>query len=123
MPIKKWILGSLVVSALGSLALPAAARTNVDVVVNFGAPPAPVYEYAAAPRIGFVWAPGYWDWRGARCHWVTGHYVRNRPGYVYRQTHWYAHDGRWHLARGGWDRDGDGVPNYADRFPGNPYRN
>ena len=124
MPIQKLILGSLVAATLGSFALPAAARTSVDFYLNV-APPAAYYEPAPAPRIGFVWAPGYWDWRGHRHHWVAGHWVRSRPGYVYYHPRWYDNNGRWYLARGGWSRgdyDGDGVPDRWDRYPRNPYR-
>ena len=32
------------------------------------------------------------------------------------------HDG-WEYSAGRWDRDGDGVPNRADRRPNNPNRN
>ena len=124
MPMRKLLLGSLVAATLGAAALPAAARTNVDLVVNFGPPPLR-YEIVPAPRVGFVWVPGYWDWRYGRYYWVAGHYVRHRPGYYYRPARWVEYDGRWHYARPYWspgDRDGDGVPDRYDRFPDNPYR-
>lgn len=117
---KKLIAGSLLAASLGGLALGAEARTNVDFYVSFAAPapvyyqpppPAVIYEPAPAPRAGWVWAPGYWDWRATRYHWVGGHWVRPRPGYVYYRGAWRAHDA-----------DHDGVPNRYDRFPGNPYR-
>ena len=122
MTIKKLILGSLIAATLGSFALPAAARTNV--YLSF-APPPVYYEPVPPPRVGWVWAPGYWDWRGYRHYWVAGHWVRSRAGYVYYAPRWYDSGGRWRLYRGGWrayDADGDGVPNYADRYPNNPYR-
>ena len=123
MTIRKLILGSLVAAAVGGLALPAAARSNVDVYVNVGAPPPAYYEVVPAPRAGWVWVPGYWDWRGHRHHWIAGHWVRARHGYAYHVPHWYERDGRWYIARGGWrDSDGDGVPNRYDRSPYNPYR-
>jgi hypothetical protein len=125
MTMKKLFLGSLVAVALGSVTLPAAARTNVDLYVNVGPPPAPLYEVVPAPRYGFVWVPGYWDWRGHRHVWVAGHYVRSRPGYVYHTPRYYESGGRWYVAQGGWrarDADGDGVPNGYDRAPNNPYR-
>ena len=74
------------------------------------APPPARYEVVPAPRVGFVWVPGYWDWRTNRHYWVRGHYVRERPGYYYHSAGW----------RHG-DRDGDGVPNAYDRAPNNPY--
>ena len=117
---RKWILGSLVAAALGATAIPAAARTNVDFFVNIGPPP--VYrEVVPAYRPGFVWVPGFWDWRYGRYHWVAGHFVRHRPGYYYDPVRWHYRGGRYYRS-GGWrDRDGDGVPNRWDRAPHNPY--
>ncbi len=121
---KKLIIASLIAATFGAAALPAAARTNVDLIVNVG-PPALQYEPVVVPRVGYSWVPGYWDWRHGRHYWVTGHYVRHRPGYVYEPARWAEYDGRWRYTRPIWrpyDRDGDGVPNRYDRFPDNPYR-
>lgn len=38
------------------------------------APPAPVYEVAPAPRVGYVWERGYWAWAQGRYVWVRGHW-------------------------------------------------
>jgi|SRR5688500_2137949 len=124
MTIRKLILGSFVAAALGSAVMPAAARTNVDLYVNFAPPPA-YYEPVPVARVGWVWVPGYWGWQNHAYHWVPGHYVRARPGYVYHAPSWYSHGGRYYYAHGGWrshDVDRDGVPNRYDRFPHNPYR-
>jgi len=123
MMMRKLIAGSLLAATLGGLALAAQARTSVDFYVNFAPPPA-YYEPVPAPRPGFVWVPGYWDWRAARYHWVTGHWVRARPSYVYSAPRYYQSGGRWYATHGGWrrgDADGDGVPNRYDRYPGNPW--
>ena len=119
---KKLIIGSLVAVGLGSVALPAAARTNIDFFVNIGPPPV-YHEYVPAHRPGFVWVPGVWEWRRGHYHWVGGHWVRHRPGYVYAPPYWYERDGRHHYRRGAWrhgDADHDGVPNRFDRRPYNP---
>jgi hypothetical protein len=121
---KKLVIASLVAATFGAAALPAGARTNVDLIVNV-APPAPRYEVVAAPRVGFIWVPGYWDWRHGKHYWVRGQYVRHRPGFVYQPARWVDHGGRWGYVAPAWrahDRDGDGVPNRVDRFPDNPYR-
>jgi len=118
---RKLVAGSLLAATLGGFALAAEARTGVDVYVNF-APPPVYYEPVPAARPGFVWVPGYWDWRATRYHWMTGHWVRARPGYVYYAPRYYHCGGRWHVAHGGWrrgDADGDGVPNRYDRYPRN----
>ena len=117
---KKLILGSLLAAALAASALPAAART--DVLVNIGPPPPLRYEVVPAPRVGWVWVPGYWDWRRHRHAWIGGHWVRHRPGYVYAPARWVERDSRWYYRGPAWDRDGDGVPNRYDRAPDNPYR-
>lgn len=134
MNMRKPILGSLVAATLG-VSIPAAARTNVDLYLNFGPPPVR-YEYVPAPRTGFIWVPGHWDWRGHRHVWIAGHWLRHRPGYYYRPALWVPHGGQWRFYRPQWragdldgdgvpnrydrDRDGDGVPNRFDRAPDNP---
>ena len=118
---RKLITGSLIAASLGLTALPAVART--EVFVNF-APPAPRYEVVPVHRAGYVWVPGYWDWRGYRHVWVGGHYVRYRPGHFYAQPVWVSGPHGYYMRGGGWrrDHDGDGVPNRYDRRPHNPYR-
>jgi len=111
---RKLIPASLVAAALGGMAIPAAARTNVDFFVNIGPPPV-YHEVLPAPRAGFVWVPGYWDWRYGRHYWVGGHWMRHRPGYYYEPVRWR------HYRSGGWrDSDRDGVPNRYDRAPYDP---
>jgi WXXGXW repeat (2 copies) len=122
MLMRKLILGGLIVATLGGVSIPAAARANVDFYVNFGPPPVR-YEFVPAPRVGFVWVPGYWDWRYNRHHWVGGHWVRHRPGYFFAPARWVAQDGRWYYHAPGWRAgDRDGVPDRYDRSPDNPYR-
>jgi len=104
----------------GTMAAPASADISVRV-----APPPPRHEVVPAPRHGYVWAPGHWDWRGGRYVWVQGSYVRARNGYHYAAPRWYERDGRWYMDRGGWarhDADHDGIPNRVDHAPNNPNR-
>ncbi len=100
MLMRKLLLGSMVAFTLGA-ALPAAAHTNVDLYLNFGPPPARV-EYVPAPRVGFVWVPGVWEWRHHRHVWMAGHWVRARPGYYYAPARWVPYGHRWGYYRGGW---------------------
>ena len=143
---RKMILTTLVASAILASAASKPVLADTDVYLNFG-PPAVRYESVPAPRTGYVWAPGYWNYNGHRHVWVAGHYVRARPGYVYYAPTWAHDNGRWHLQRERWtperiatyhpngdrdrdgvpnkydkDRDNDGVPNYRDAAPDNPYR-
>jgi hypothetical protein len=89
--------------ALGAIGVPVAsdARVYVDVDV---APPPPRVEVVPAARVGYVWAPGYWEWRGRRHVWVNGNWVRERRGYHWRPHRWEEHEGRWRFDRGRWER-------------------
>ena len=98
---RKLIVASLAAAILGGAALPAAARTNFDVIVNFGPPPLR-YEHVPAPRVGLTWVPGYWGWRYERHHWVAGHWIHGRAGHVYAPARWVEHGGRWHYSRPHW---------------------
>jgi hypothetical protein len=116
---RKLLIAGLSAALLGVAAIPAQARSNVDFYVNI-APPVAYYEAVPAPRAGFVWVPGFWDWRHDRHHWVGGHWIRHRPGYYYEPVRWHHRDGRYYRS-GGWrDSDRDGVPNRYDRAPYNP---
>ena len=140
---KKTLIAALLASSLAAFAVPAAAEIYVNI-----APPAPRYEVVPAPRAGYVWAPGYWDWRGNRHVWIRGHWERERHGYYWHPNRWIERDGHWVLEKGRWDRerfadnrggrgdrdrdgvpnrydrdkDGDGVPNRYDSNPNNPRR-
>ena len=119
---KKLLIAASLASALG--ALPAVSNAAWGVSINV-APPAPRVVAVPAPRPGYVWVPGYWDWRYNRHVWHDGYWVRSRPGYVYAHPEWVQRDGHWVLMRGGWrrgDNDRDGVPNGADSHPNTPYR-
>src|SRR5688572_13180842 len=145
---RKLLLGALAVSSIGLLPLPATAQLSVYLDV---APPAPRYEVVPAPRAGYVWQPGFWEWRGDRHYWRKGYWVRERPGYYWHPSRWESDNGRWVMRPGGWyreryayydgrgrgygdrdrdgvpnrydrDRDNDGVPNRYDEAPNNPRR-
>ena len=128
---RKLLLGALAAGALALGPVPAAAEVGIFLEV---APPAPRYEVLPPPRRGYVWQPGFWDWRGHRHVWVRGHWVRERPGMYWHPSRWERRDGRWYLERGRWvrqrwahnrwdrgrggprgDRDRDGIPNRWDR--------
>jgi hypothetical protein len=96
---------SAVALALASAAFTApagAARVGVDIAI--GAPPPPQVEVVPGPRRGYLWVPGYWDWRGGRHYWVRGNWVHERRGYVYHHPEWVQDGGRWRLNHGGWAR-------------------
>ena len=96
---KKLIAGRLLAMGLVASALPAAAAVYVEV-----APPAPRYEVVPTARPGWVWAPGYWEWRHHRHVWIGGRWIRERRGYVYAPSRWVEHRGRWVYEPGNWVR-------------------
>ena len=97
----------------------ASAQVGVSVVIG-QAPPPLRYERVPPPRSGYIWSPGYWDWRSNRHVWIGGDWVAVRPGYVYSQPHWVQRQGRWYREQARWnrgphgDRDHDGIPNRYD---------
>lgn len=99
---QKTLLTALLLSA-GAIAAPALSSAAVLVDVDV-APPAPRVEVVPATRAGFVWAPGYWAWRGHEHVWVRGHWIRERPGYHWVPDAWVAAGPRWHYVRGHWER-------------------
>ena len=102
MLIRRMLLCLLVV--LGGVALPVANQAFAAVIVEI-APPVPRVEVIPAPRVGHVWAPGYWVWRGHRHVWVEGHWIRERRGHHWQPHHWVEREGRWHFEEGRWERD------------------
>ena len=108
-------------AALFCSALAASPAAMAQVSVNIGInvpPPAPVYEAVPAPRAGYVWVPGYWDWDAHyRKHaWQQGHWVAERPGYVYEAPRWVQASNGWVMVPGRWNNRGPGPrpgPDYG----------
>jgi hypothetical protein len=97
----------LLLIALGTAAMPAIGRVNVDIIVDVGPPP-PRVVVVPGPRPGYIWAPGYWYWEGGRYVWFDGRWVRSRPGYYWVPERWeHREDRRYHFAPGRWERDRD----------------
>jgi hypothetical protein len=118
--IKKLVLASVLAASFAGIAAPALAAVYVQV-----APPAPRVEVVPAPRHGYAWVGGHWEWRRHQHVWVGGNWIRERRGYHYVAPVWEQRDNGWRMNRGEWrrgDRDGDGVPNNRDRAPDNPNR-
>ena len=100
-------LATLALAGAAYAPLPSQAQPHVSVVIS-SAPPAPIYERVPGPRHGYVWAPGFWEWRSHRHAWVPGHYIAARPGYVYAAPSWRQRQGRWYMEPSRWDRHGHG---------------
>jgi len=100
------LLAGLGVAFAGaSYAPPASAQVYVTERVGI-APPPPRFERVPPPRVGYVWAPGYWRYDG-RLHrhvWANGYWVRGRPGYTWRPAYWSRGPGGWRFRNGYWAR-------------------
>jgi hypothetical protein len=96
---KKILVAAL---ALGAISIPIVSEART-VIVEVAPPPARV-EVVPAPRVGYVWAPGYWNWNGHRHVWVGGRWVGERHGYHWEAHHWEEREGHWHFREGGWRR-------------------
>jgi hypothetical protein len=77
------------------------AQVGFNIVIS-NAPPPVQYEVVPAPRRGYEWAPGYWNWNGRQHQWSQGHWERARPGYAYQRSEWRQDRDGWRLNRGGW---------------------
>jgi hypothetical protein len=122
---KRLTLAALIAIGAAAAPLPSLAYSNVSLYIGT-APPAPLYERVPAPRHGYVWAPGHWEWNGRRHIWAPGFWVVERPGYAYRAPAWYQGNGGWYMQPAAWtpygrDRDRDGVPDRVERRPDRYY--
>jgi WXXGXW repeat (2 copies) len=124
---KTFAIAVLAAASAGAL-VPMAACAQTYTIVRV-APPAPVQEVVPAPRHGYVWTPGYYDYRGNQYTWVQGHYARERPGYAWREARWVeTRNGEWRRVGNNWergpngDRDHDGIANKYDKRNNNALR-
>jgi len=89
--------------ALSPMALPTLSVAGVSVDIDV-APPVPRVEVVPAPRAGFVWAPGFWEWRDGRHVWVGGRWIGERPGFHWAPDRWVQAGPHWHHEPGHWER-------------------
>src|SRR5438067_3226503 len=133
---KRLTLALLIALAATAAPLTSMAGPRVDLFVGV-APPAPLVERMPAPRHGYVWAPGHWEWNGYRHVWASGYWIAERPGYAYSAPVWVQRGGGWYMEperwtpHGGYDRGYErgyerrvvDVPRYEEhRFQGDGYR-
>jgi hypothetical protein len=115
----KKVLGAVLAASLMGIG---AAHAQYTAIVS-AAPPAPQYEVVPAPRSGYVWDAGHWEFRGNQYVWVPGRWLSARSGHDFQERRWVQRgNGEWILVGGGWerrgpdgDRDGDGIANRYDR--------
>jgi hypothetical protein len=88
----------VVASGISASAVAAGAGMESDV-----APPAPREERAPAPRDGYIWAPGYWDWNGHAYSWVSGRYLYEHRGAHWVPDRWEQAGSHWQHVSGHWE--------------------
>lgn len=127
--LKKTFAIAVLAAASAAALAPMAASAQTTYTIVRVAPPAPIEEAVPAPRHGWVWAPGYYDYRGGQYSWVQGRWVHERRGYAWREARWVEMpNGEWRRVGGNWergqhgDRDHDGMSNRYDRHPYDPNR-
>ena len=73
----------------------------IDIAVR---PPPPRVVVIPDPRVGYVWAPGYWRWNGRDHVWIDGRWLRERRGWHWTPARWEERGPRWHFEEGHWER-------------------
>jgi hypothetical protein len=119
---RKTLLSAAIATASVMSLAPMAANAQYTAIVSV-APPPPQHEVIPAPRQGYVWAPGHYEWRGNQHVWIRGHWLEARNGFEYQEPRWVQRgNGEWVMVGNSWqrrgpngDRDGDGIANRYDR--------
>jgi hypothetical protein len=96
-----YAIAVLALSSAAFLPVQSMAQVRVGIVIGNAPPPVRV-ERIPAPRHGYIWAPGYWNWDGHHHVWLSGHWEAERVGYVYQQPEWVQDNGGWRMNEGGW---------------------
>jgi hypothetical protein len=95
---------TLLCAAIAASAAFAPAVTFADVDVDIDvAPPALRVETVPAPRPGYIWINGYWDYRSNKHEWVEGRWEHERAGHHWVADRWVQHGDKWHHEHGHWD--------------------
>ena len=90
------------VLGISAVAAPSLSSARVYLDVNL-APPPPQEEVIPEARVGYVWAPGYWDYDGHRHVWTKGHWEHEHHGHHWVADRWEQNGDKWHHSRGHWE--------------------
>ncbi len=99
----KSIARQTLTTLIAPLALALTTPARATDVVSDVAPPPPRAE-RVAPREGYVWTPGYWEWSGRAYRWTSGGYVYERRGARWVAADWQADGEHWRFVPGHWER-------------------
>jgi hypothetical protein len=98
---KALLLGLCMAASVAAMPTVASAGVAIDIDV---APPPVRIETIPPPREGYVWSPGYWEWRGHEHVWVPGGMIHERRGYRWVPARWDQRGPHWHHEPGHWER-------------------
>jgi hypothetical protein len=101
-PFSRRRLLSLAVPVAAAIVYAGSALAGPIVEIDV-APPVPRVEVVPAPRVGYVWAPGFWRWDGHHHVWEGGHWEGERRGHHWIAAHWEEHGGHHRFFEGHWD--------------------
>ena len=87
----------------GAMGASTAGRAGAGIEADAAPPPARA-ERPPAPRDGYIWSPGYWDWGGHSYSWVSGHYIFERHGAHWVPDRWDQVGAHWQHVAGHWER-------------------
>ena len=87
---------------ISAIAAPIVASAEREITTSLSPPPPRIER--VRPREGFVWAPGYWEWRGHEHVWVAGRWMGERRGYHWVPDRWEQRGPHWHHEAGHWER-------------------
>jgi hypothetical protein len=78
------------------------------------APPAPIHEATPAPRAGYDWVAGHYEWRNGQYAWTPGYWIAARAGQTWEEARWVRdNNGQWYMVGGRWV---DSDDYYASQF-------
>ena len=95
------LLTALNLSTIAAIAL-STPSAGAETTSNVAPPPARTERYA--PRDGYIWAPGYWEWTGRSYHWVSGTYLLEPRGAHWVPDRWEQVGAHWQRVAGHWER-------------------
>jgi hypothetical protein len=105
MKIRKTIGGVLLALGIaGTATIAAAASSSGEIEIQVAPPPDRV-EVIPAPREGFIYERGHYDWDNNRYVWREGRFIHKREGHVYTPYALEHRGERWYYHRGHWDDD------------------
>jgi hypothetical protein len=93
-------LAAAIATVTPACRLTATGRVRPAVVVyEQPPPPRPVQ---VAPRSGYIYIEGRWNWQNGNWVWADGHWERDRSGYGWEQGRWERRGDAWHWVEGRW---------------------